>query len=46
MLNIAPSGSPGAMVYQDYYGDHYRKKNRLHVMMLWKYKPLDQRDAL
>jgi hypothetical protein len=27
MLNIALSGSPGAMVYQDYYRGRYRKKN-------------------
>jgi hypothetical protein len=27
MLNIALSGSPVAVVYQDYYRGHYRKKN-------------------
>jgi hypothetical protein len=26
MLNTTLSGYPGAMVYQDYYGDHYRKE--------------------
>jgi hypothetical protein len=39
------------MAYQDYYGGHYRKtkqnkKMAAHVMMLCKYKPLDQDDAL
>jgi hypothetical protein len=24
---LLPSGSPGAMVYQDYFGNHYRKKS-------------------
>jgi hypothetical protein len=45
MLNIALSGSPDATVYQYYYGGHY-KKMATHKMMLWKYKPLDQGDAL
>jgi hypothetical protein len=27
MFNIALSGSPGATVYEDYYGGLYRKKN-------------------
>jgi hypothetical protein len=46
MLNIALSGSPGATGYQDYYGGHYRKEKGCACMMLWKYKPLDQGDAL
>jgi hypothetical protein len=46
MLSISLSGSPDAMVYQNYYGDHYRKKMAAHAMVLWKYKPLDQSDAL
>jgi hypothetical protein len=47
MLNTA---LPSIAVYQDYYGGHYKKtKNKkitAHVMMLWKYKPLDQDDTL
>jgi hypothetical protein len=31
---ILLSGSPHAMVYQDYYGDHYRKENSQHITML------------
>jgi hypothetical protein len=27
MLNITLPGSPGVTVYQDYYEDHYKKKN-------------------
>jgi hypothetical protein len=26
MLNITPPGSPSIVVFQDYYGGHYRKK--------------------
>jgi hypothetical protein len=44
--NAALPGAPGTAVYQDYYGGHYRRKTAPHVMMLWKYKPLDQDDAL
>jgi hypothetical protein len=29
MVNIALPGSPGTVVYQDYYGGHYRKENGL-----------------
>jgi hypothetical protein len=46
MFNIILPGSPGIAVYQDHYGGHYRRKTVTHVMMLWKYKPIDQDGAL
>jgi hypothetical protein len=46
ILNITMPGSPGIAVFQDHYGGHYIKKKATHVMMLWKYKPLNQDDAL
>jgi hypothetical protein len=46
MLNIAPSGSPGVMVYKTIMETIIERKTASHVMMLWKYKPLDQDDAL
>jgi hypothetical protein len=36
--------APGTAVLQDYYGNHCRK-TVAHVMVLWKYKPLDPNDA-
>jgi hypothetical protein len=37
--------SLGISVYQDHYGGYYRKNTTTHIMMLWKYKPLNQDDA-
>jgi hypothetical protein len=34
------------VVSQDHFGGHYRKEMAAHVMMLWKYKPLNQDDDL
>jgi hypothetical protein len=36
--------APGTAVLQDCYGNHCRK-TVAHVMVLWKYKPLDPNDA-
>jgi hypothetical protein len=51
MLNITLPDSPGIAVFQDHYGGHCRKKQNknkttTHVMMLRKYKPTNQDDAL
>jgi hypothetical protein len=34
MLNIALPVSPGAVVYQNYYKGHYKRKTATHVIML------------
>jgi hypothetical protein len=44
--DVTLPGSPGIAIYQDHYGGHYRKKIASHVMMLWKYKVLNEDDAL
>jgi hypothetical protein len=48
LYNTLP-GPPGIVVYQDHYGGYYKTKTKTmatHIMMLQKYKPLDQDDAL
>jgi hypothetical protein len=45
MFDTTLPGSLGIAVYQDHYRGHYRKETAAHVMMLWKYKPLNQDDA-
>jgi hypothetical protein len=42
---ILPCLIPSTVVLQNHYGSHYRK-TAAHVMMLWKYEPLHQDDAL
>jgi hypothetical protein len=34
MLDIALPGTPGAVVYQNYYKGHYKRKTAIHVIML------------
>jgi hypothetical protein len=34
ILNIALAHSPGAVVYQNYYKGHYKRKTTTHVIML------------
>jgi hypothetical protein len=45
-FNITLPGSLSVVVYYNHYGGHYRKKTATHIMRLWKYKPLNQDDAL
>jgi hypothetical protein len=46
MFNITLPGSLSIVISQDHYGDHYPKEITTPVMMLWKYRPLNQDDAL
>jgi hypothetical protein len=44
--DVTLPGPPGTAVGQDHYGGPTERKMASHVMMLWKYKPLNQDDAL
>jgi hypothetical protein len=46
LFDVILSGFLVILFYQDHYVGHYIMKRATHVMMLWKYKPLNQDDAL